>query len=140
MGFSGLVWVFADVILLTAKDKPMKNIVFKKNIDAEDKTKSLSIIQQFEDKECKTEIQKSFRYAVSSAELNAPQVCEPQIYITKSIDTKKKVEMFNFQVKGSFYITHIRLLWKVEFHHTLDIKINWKEKIFSPKKSEVLTK
>ena len=140
MGFSGLVWGFIGVILLAVKDKIMKNIIFKKNIDAEDKTKSLSIIQKFEDKECKTEIQKSFRYAVSSAEINAPQVCEPQIYIIKSFDSKKKDEMFNFQVVGSFYITHIRLLWKVEFHHTLDIKIHWKEKIFSPKKSEVLTK
>ena len=118
----------------------MKNIIFKKNIDAEDKTKSLSIAQKFEDKECKTEIQKSFRYAVLGAEINAPQACEPQVYITKSFDSKKKVEMFSFQVIGSFYITHNRLLWRVEFHHTLDIKIHWKEKIFSPKKSEVLTK
>ena len=140
MGVSGLVWSLAGVILQAVKDKIMKNIIFKKNIDAEDKTKSLSVIQKFEDKECQTEIQKSFRYAVSGAEINAPPACEPQIYIIKSFDSKKKIEMFNFQVKGSFYITHSRLLWKVEFNHTLDIKIHWKEKIFSPKKSEVLTK
>jgi len=117
----------------------MKNIVFKKTNDAANKTKTLSMTQKFEDHECKTQIRKSFLYKVSHAESVVEQPDQPQIHITKSFDTKKRCEKFNFQVNGSFYMTHHRSNVKVTFHHSLDIQIVWKSKIFSPKKSAVLT-
>ncbi len=116
----------------------MKEILFKKKIDLTNRIKSFSISSDSEDKECKTHVEKSFLYNVLLAD-KTEDLEPPQIHIKKSIDTAKKLEKFNFQVKGSFYMTRDRVLIKVDFHHTLNIEIVWKTKIFSPKKSEVLT-
>ena len=118
----------------------MKNITFKKSLNPQDRTKALSIEQKFEDTECKTKVLKNFFYSVTETKEVAPQVCEPHIYITKQLDTKKQLETFRFNVKGHFYITHNRMLMTINFEHVLDIQINWKTKHFSPKKSVVLTK
>ena len=117
----------------------MKDILFKKVSDLKKRTKLLSISQHSEDKECKTHVQKSFVYMISPVEETDPQPSHPQVYITKSVNTKTKVEHFCFEVKGSFYLSYNRSLMKVRFHHTLKIDIAWKTKIFSPKKSAVLT-
>ena len=116
----------------------MKEILFKKKLDLTNRLKSFSITSDTEDKECKMRVEKSFLYNVTLAD-KTEDLEVPQIYIKKSMDTHKKLEKFNFQVKGSFYTSRDRILIKVDFHHTLDIQINWKTKIFSPKKSEVLT-
>ena len=103
------------------------------------KTKHLSVSQYADDKECKTYVQKSFIYKAFRVEKTNPQLNPPQIYIKKVFNTKNKVEGFTFKVKGSFYLTYKRFLYKVRFHHILNIEIVWKTQIFSPKKSAVLT-
>ena len=118
----------------------MKEILFKKALDPQKRTKTFSIKSHKEDKESKTVIEKGFAYQVLNVEQIEPKIEPPEIYIHKSIDNQKKIEKFNLQVRGSFYITKDRMLLQVYFHHTLNIEILWKTKIFSPKKSEVLTK
>ncbi|MBF0385901.1 MAG: hypothetical protein HQL27_08530 [Candidatus Omnitrophica bacterium] len=117
----------------------MKTITVKSNKDIQKGLKSLSICQKTEDKESISVIEKSFDYYVEATPSLEPKLSIPQVYITKTMDSKEKRESFNFQVKGSFYLTQNRMLFKVNFHHLLDIDIIWK-KSFSPKKSEILTK
>lgn len=117
----------------------MKKILYKRNRDIHKGTKRFSIFQKSEDKECVTLIKKGFTYKVAlTSEIN-PKVDPPRIDIIKAFDTKKKTELFEFDVKGCFYLTHERKLVKVDFHHSLRIKLAWKSKIFSPKKSAILT-
>ena len=117
----------------------MKEIMFKKLSDLKKRTKHLSISQHAEDKDCKTHVQKSFSYIVSQMDGAEPEIVPPQVYIKKTFNSKTKVETFSFEVKGSFYMSYNRCLMKVRFHHTLNIEILWKDKVFSPKKSAVLT-
>ena len=117
----------------------MKEILFKKMSDLKRKTKHLSISQHSEDKDCKTHVQKSFSYIVSMADQADEAVNAPQIYIKKTFNSKTMTEQFCFEVKGSFLLSNNRFLTKVRFHHTLRIDILWKNKVFSPKKSAVLT-
>ena len=118
----------------------MKNIIFRKSLDPETRTKSLSVQQNTEDKDCKTQVRKSFKYKVTDAQPGQAEATEPQIYIRKKFDTKKQIELFHFQVKGDFCVTHQRMSYSVQFEHSLEIEIHWKSKAFSPKKSVVLTK
>ena len=117
----------------------MKEVMFKKISDLKRRTKHLSISQSSEDKDCKTVVQKSFSYIVTRVDSLEEPLNPPQIFIQKNLNTKTKVEQFRFEVKGSFYMSHNRFLMKVRFHHTLQIDLTWKTKVFSPKKSAVLT-
>jgi len=118
----------------------MKQIRYNKHNDYDNGTKALSIASRSEEKDNRTFVRKGFMYKASPSQEENPQVGSPQIHITKSFDSIRKIERFSFQVKGSFYMSHSRRLVKIDFHHNLYIKIVWKDKIFSPKKSEVLTK
>ena len=117
----------------------MKRVTFQKRYDAENGRKELSIIQKAEEKDCSTEVHKSFVYHVVKIPQMNTQFERPQIDIRKAYHTKKKLEQFRFHVKGSFCLTHEREAVQVNFEHTLEIEILWKNKIFSPKKSEILT-
>ncbi|MCA9402001.1 MAG: hypothetical protein KC713_10255 [Candidatus Omnitrophica bacterium] len=117
----------------------MKTVTFKRKNNAKRNKKVLSIIQQTEDDKSKTQVRKSFMYFVKPASGTENAVQSPNVYIRKNVDNAKKVEKFNFQVKGVFYITHNRQLLEVEFHHSLNILIRWKPEHFSPKKSEMIT-
>ncbi len=108
-------------------------------MDSKKRIKVLSFGQKFEDKDSKTEVKKNFSYKLYKSEDLTPQQGDPEIFIRKSFDSKNAMEKFNFQVKGYYYITHNRMLLKVYFRHTLNIKVQWKSKAFSPKKSEILT-
>ena len=117
----------------------MKKMLFESDIDLEKRKKNFSIYSKTEDKKCRTQVRKSFTYVVDRARQANPKHRKPLVFIRKSFDSKKGVEEFNFHVKGYFHITHNDTLMKVLFHHTLDIKIKWKVKDFSPKKSASLT-
>lgn len=117
----------------------MKKVLFESQIDLEKKKKDFSIYSRSEDKQCKTQVHKSFTYVVAQAKEENPEAKAPVVFIQKTFDTKKGVEGFNFHVKGYFHIHHNDVLLKVFFHHNLDIKIKWKIKDFSPQKSASLT-
>ena len=117
----------------------MKNVLFESQIDLEKKRKNFSIYSRTEDKQCKTQIRKSFTYVVGRTKEVNPRSKAPLVFIQKSFDTKRGVEGFSFHVKGHFHISNNDALMKVLFHHTLDIRIRWKVKDFSPKESASLT-
>jgi len=118
----------------------MKTMIYKKALNPKKRIKALSISSNTEDKDCRTHVRKSFVYKVDLCEETSPKAKPPQIFIHKETDTKKSIELFNFRVKGFFFIKHEKQQLKVRFQHTLNITIHWKKKIFSPKKSVVLTK
>ena len=117
----------------------MRHILYKKRQSIKNRRKVISINEHTEDKECKTNVRKSFAYVVSLANPDEKTLIEPQIYIKKSFDSKSQVEKFSFRVKGAFYMNKERYTLKVDFCHTLKIDISWKNKVFSPKKSATLT-
>ena len=117
----------------------MKEVYLKRNCDAQQGTKRLAILQKNEEKDCKTKVYKSFRYHISKAEALDHSLLTPEIFITKNFDTKRGIERFTFTVHGAFYLDYKQELLKVDFLHTLKIEIRWKSKVFSPKKSEILT-
>lgn len=117
----------------------MKKIIYKRNNDFNKKLKKVGIIQLLSDDNSKTRIEKEFTYRIYATDKVNPSVKPPEIHIFKQMDSERGVERFNLHVKGYFYMTHNRVLVKVKFEHKLDIKILWKSKVFSPKKSEVLT-
>lgn len=117
----------------------MRKILYKKHIDLEKREKAYSIHSETEDRKCRTEVRKSFMYAVSKAKESKPRPKLPLVFIRKTVDTKKGIEEFGFHVKGHFHITHKGEPMKVRFHHTLDITIRWKAQHFSPNKSANLT-
>ena len=117
----------------------MKEILFKKVMDPEQRIKNFSIKTSKAEKESKTEVEKAFSYHVQPVNHIETEIAVPEIHVKKKIDIKSKVEEFHLEVKGYFFMTKDRTVLKVNFHHSLHIKIQWKSKIFSPKKSEVLT-
>ena len=117
----------------------MKILQLKKRTDLKRRVKVYSITQKTEDKECVTRVHKSFVYNLSNTAKISPEIEKPQVFVEKSLNTKRGIEKFNFRVKGYFYITHNRILLRVDFKHSLMIHMAWKNKIFSPKKSEILT-
>jgi len=118
---------------------PMKDVLFESQIDLENRKKNFSICSKTEDKVCRTQVQKSFAYVVDRADETMPAAKAPVVFIRKAFDSKKGIEEFGFHVRGFFHVNLNDTLMKVIFHHTLDIKIKWKTKNFSPKKSESLT-
>jgi len=117
----------------------MKDVLFQSQIDLEKCRKNFSIHSKSEDEVSKTQVQKSFSYVVNRVEKAVPAAKAPIVFIRKSFDQKRRIEKFGFHVRGCFIITHEDIMMKVLFHHTLDIKIKWKAKNFSPKKSDSLT-
>ena len=112
---------------------------YKRLSRPQDGVKSMVITCRKCDRESTSVVYKSFRYIAQLVdEINAA-VPAPEIFIRKSIDNKSKNEKFRFHVKGYFYLTHLRMNYKINFEHTLRIHIYPKSKDFSPKKSEVLT-
>ena len=118
----------------------MKELTYHKTSNPDKGVKALAISSCTDNGDSLTEVKKSFSYHVYRVDQAVQKNEAPQIYITKSFDTKTQTEKFNFQVKGSFVMTQNRFYLKVDFQHTLDIQILWKNKDFSPKKSAVLTK
>ncbi len=110
----------------------MRDILYKKKQSLKNHRKTISINEHSEDKECKTHVRKSFVYIVTDVQGIKESVSQPEIYITKSFDAKLYKEIFSFRVKGAFFMTQERGIFKVNFCHALKINIAWKNKIFSP--------
>ena len=117
----------------------MRKILYKKRQSLKNRRKIICISELADDKECTTHVRKSFVYIVTRVESTTAVLQQPQIFIKKGLDTRLQQEKFSFRVKGAFYMTRDRHVFRVDFCHLLRIDIAWKSKIFSPKKSVTLT-
>ena len=124
--------------MLLEGERAMRTIQYKKQHSLKHRRKVISINEHNEDKDCQTYVHKSFVYVVTQAAQVGDPLQDPQIFIRKQLDSKTNEEHFSFKVKGAFYMTRDRGFFKVDFCHALRIRIVWKNKIFSPKKSVTL--
>ncbi|MFT5170226.1 MAG: hypothetical protein ACI9F2_000143 [Lysobacterales bacterium] len=118
----------------------MKKMLYKSDKNLEKKTKTMQYVQEIEEHDSTTIISKQFEYRLEEVEKTDESNTKPNVNIVKTIDSVRKLEKLDFEVRGSFFITYQRKSIKVNFKHKLNVKIYWKNDNFSPKKSAVLTK
>ncbi len=124
---------FKDTVL-TGKESPMRDILHKTTGILQGRGKVITLREHAEEKECVTDVRKNFIYIATEAQSEEEQSV-PQVHIEKSFDSAHRDEKFSFRVKGFFYVNHSRRLMKVAYCHTLRIKLHWKVKAASPKKT-----
>ncbi len=117
----------------------MRDILYKKKESLRHRRKMISIIEHSEDEQCRSAVHKSFVYIVTRADTIEKGIEKPEIFVRKNFNTKLQEERFAFRVKGCFYMSKDRFIFRVDFCHTLRVDIVWKNKAFSPKKSVTLT-
>ena len=125
---------FNDPVLTSIKESPMRDILHKTTAILKGRGKVITLREHAEEKECVTDVRKNFIYVTSEAQSEEEQSI-PQVHIAKSFDSVTLDEKFFFRVKGFFYVDHSRRLMKVAYCHTLRIKLHWKAKTSSPKKT-----
>jgi hypothetical protein len=116
------------------KELPMRDILHKTTAILQGRGKVITLREHAEEKECVTDVRKNFIYIATEA-LSEERQSIPQVHIKKSFDSVSRDEKFSFRVKGFFYVNHSRRLMKVDYCHTLRIKLHWKVKVSSPKKT-----
>ncbi len=117
----------------------MREILYRKKQSLKTRRKIISLSERAEDTECRTHVRKSFVYIVTKVTEVKETLAQPEVFVKKAFNTKTKEENFSFRVKGSFYMNRDRVLFKIDFCHSLRIRIVWKTKNLSPKKSVTLT-
>ena len=116
------------------KDEGMRNILHKTKEILKGRGKSIIIHERSQDKECVTDVRKSFIYLAEEATCET-DVGKPQVHVKKSFDSLSRTERFAFRVKGFFFVNRNRRLSKINYSHTLKINLRWKSNVTSPKKS-----
>ena len=125
---------FNDTVLTGTKELPMRDILHKTTGILQGRGKVITLREHTEEKESVTDVRKNFIYVASEA-LSEEKQSIPQVHIKKSFDSVSSDEKFSFRVKGFFYVNHSRRLMKVDYCHTLRIRLHWKVKATSPKKT-----
>ena len=123
-----------DMVFTGIKGSPMRDVLHKTTAILQGRGKVITLREHAEEKECTTDVRKNFIYLAAEAESEEKQAI-PQVHIKKSFDSISRDERFSFRVKGSFYVNHGRRLMKVDYAHTLKIKLHWKANASSPKKT-----
>jgi hypothetical protein len=119
---------------ITTKGIPMRDILHKTKEVLQGRGKTVIIREHAEDKECVSDVRKTFIYIAQEVDIQE-DTPTPQVHIAKSYDSLTRDEKFCFHVKGIFYVNRNRRLVKVGYCHTLRIRLHWKSKVSSPKKS-----
>jgi 3-methyladenine DNA glycosylase Mpg len=125
---------FKDAALKQSKESSMREVLHKTTGILNGRGKVITLREHAEETECITDVQKNFIY------LAAPAVSEeaqptPRVHLKKSFDSISRDEKFCFRVKGAFYVSHGRQIMKVDYCHSLRIKLHWKIAVNAPKKT-----
>ncbi len=115
----------------------MKDVLHKVREAAGGRGKVIIIAEHSEDKECVSDIRKKFIYVAKSVEMDGG-TSATHVHIEKYYDSKTQDEFFSMMVRGFFHVYRNRRMVKVGYCHLLKIKLHWKSKSFSPKKSVTL--
>jgi hypothetical protein len=110
----------------------MKNILYKKR-EFVDRGRVVSIRENSADKECATRVMKNFVYLISRADQIPQEIGAPQIRIVKKVEGEPKVETFLFRIKGEIYVKERRFIFRVQYCHSLNVHIFWKNHVLSSK-------
>jgi hypothetical protein len=111
----------------------MKKVTYKKRDLARFKGRFVSIREFHPDADCDTNIAKNFVYLLSRADQLPEKAPTPTIQVTKKIDTAANTETFRLKVKGDIYISRGRFIYRVEYCHSLKVRLLWKIHVLSSK-------
>ena len=116
------------------KETPMRDVFHKVRETVGGRGKIIVIAEHAEDKQCITDLRKKFIYVVKEVDADGG-MATPQIHIEKSFDSKTCDEYFAMRVRGLFHVYRNRRMLKIGYSHILKIRLHWKSKNASPKKS-----
>lgn len=112
----------------------MKNVLHKIRETAKGRGKVVLMNEHAEDKQCVTDIRKKFIYVAKEVDSDGGS-CVPQVHIEKCFDSITRDEYFAMRVRGFFHVYRNRRMVKIGYSHILRIRLHWKSKEASPKKS-----
>ena len=112
----------------------MRDLLHKVRETTQGRGKTIVIAEHAEDKQCVTDVRKKFIYVAKEVDSDGGTSI-PQVHIEKSFDSKSLDEHFAMRVRGFFHVYRNRRLVKVGYCHLLKIRLHWKSKDSSPKKS-----
>ena len=116
------------------KEAEMRNILHKIKETVGGRGKIILVTERAEDKQCVTDVRKKFIYVAKEVDADGGTAV-PQVHIDKYFDSKTLDEYFAMRVRGFFHVYRNRRLVKVGYSHILRIRLHWKSKHASPKKS-----
>lgn len=117
-----------------SKEDPMRDILHKVKETVGGRGKIIVMAEHAEDKQCVTDVRKKFIYIAKEVDSDGGTAI-PQVHIEKSFDSKSRDEYFCMRVRGFFHVYKSRRMVKIGYCHILRIKLHWKSKNISPKKS-----
>jgi hypothetical protein len=111
----------------------MKKVTYRKRDLARFRGRFVAIREIHRDTDCDTQIAKNFVYLLSRADQLPDKPPTPMIYVTKRIDTAANSEIFRLKVKGEIFVTRGRFIYRVEYCHSLKVRLLWKIHVLSSK-------
>jgi hypothetical protein len=111
----------------------MKNVTYRKRDLARFKGRFVAIREIHKEADCDTFIAKNFVYLLSRVDALPEQPPVPAIHVTKQIDTPKNTEIFRLKVKGEIFVARGRFIYRVEYCHSLKVRLLWKIHVLSSK-------
>ncbi len=109
----------------------MKHITYSKKQLIANRGRVVTIRETVEDPDCDTHIRKSFVYLVSCVGAIPKRLPSPDIRLFKNVDGSSQSEIFSLRVKGVVYYKQGRDIVKVDYLHTLKVKMLWKTHVLS---------
>ncbi|MBF0569378.1 MAG: hypothetical protein HQL18_01195 [Candidatus Omnitrophica bacterium] len=109
----------------------MKNVTYLKRDLTGNKGRAVSVRESLASKECDSRVVKNYIYLVNSMDMIPDETPSAQIYVTKRINTETQQENFRFKVKGAIYIKKNRFIYRVDYAHSLLIRIIHKTHVLS---------
>ena len=116
------------------KETPMRDVLHKVKETVRGRGKVVVIAEHAEDKKCITDVRKKFIYVAKEVDADGG-TATPVVHIEKFFDSKTRDEFFSMRVRGFFHVYRNRRMVKIGYCHVLKIRLHWKSKLNSPKKS-----
>jgi hypothetical protein len=111
----------------------MKTVTYRKRDLARFKGRFVAIREVHPDADCDTNIAKNFIYLLSRVDQLPDKPPTPTINVIKRIDTAANTETFRLKVKGEIFISRGRFIYRVEYCHSLKVRLLWKIHVLSSK-------
>ena len=109
----------------------MKNVIYAKKELTGSRGRVVTVRESVPDKDCDTAIRKSFVYLARRVDVVPEIVAAPEIRVVKDVDTEAQREVFCMRVKGTVFFKQGRFIHRVDYLHTLVVKMFWKTHILS---------
>lgn len=109
----------------------MKNVIYAKKELKGNRGRVVTVRESAPEKDCDTTIRKSFVYLTRSVDAIPEKLSSPDIRVVKGVDSETQREVFFMRVKGTVYFKQGRLIQRVDYLHTLVVKMFWKTHVLS---------